>query len=212
NAYHEAAESGNIELIKLVQDAGGNPLSRDAHGTTPFSLVILKGDNVIKAVLGTNSRLIDSDGNTPLHIAIEKKADPSVLSLLLSMNYPVNTRNREGIIPLVIAAKNGMKEHVQLLIEQGADIYLTDNSGECALSIALTKQTALLDSMVKYAGKKVDIAGEGILHYAARLADISTLQKVLGMGLDRQSRNISGETPRDIAVRWQKTEAAELLR
>lgn len=212
NAYHEAADSGNIELISLVQKAGGNPLSRDAHGTTPFSLVLGKDNEVLKSVLGTNPRLIDSDGNTPLHIAIEKKASSSVLAQLLSMEFPVNTRNRDGVTPLVTAAKYGMKEHVQLLLEKGADIYLTDNEGDCALSIALTKQTALLDSMVKTSAQKTDIAGEGILHYAARLADTAVLQKVLGMGLDRQARNISGETPRDIAVRWQKTEAAELLR
>ncbi len=212
NAYHEAAESGNLELIKLIQEAGGNPLSRDTYGTTPFSLVLGQNETVIKTVLGTNQRLIDSDGNTPLHIALDKKADTAVLSLLLSMNYPVNTRNREGITPLVIAAKNGMKEQVQLLIERGADIYLSDNSGESAVSYALTKQTDLLDSIVKYAGTKVDIAGEGILHYAARLADISVLQKILGMGLDRQLRNISGETPREIAIRWQRMEASEILR
>lgn len=212
NAYHEAAESGNIELITLIQNAGGNPLSRDSHGTTPFTLSLDKGEEVIRAVLGTDSRLIDSDGNTPLHIAIEKRASPSILSLLLSMNFPVNNRNREGIIPLVMATKYGMKEHVQLLLEKGADMYLSDNSGECALSIALTRQTNLLDSIVKTSVTKVDIAGEGILHYAARLADISVLQKVLSMGLDRQARNISGETPRDIAIRWQKAEAAELLK
>lgn len=212
NAYHEAAESGNIELIKLVKSAGGNPLSRDAHGTTPFSLVLDKDTKIITAVLGTDARLIDSDGNTPIHIALDRKASPAVLSLLLSLQYPVNTRNREGITPLVTAVKNGMKEHVQLLIEKGADMFLADNSGDCALSIALTKQTSMLDSMVKNAGSKTDIAGEGILHYAARLADTTVLQRLLGMGLDRQMRSISGETPRDIAVRWQRTEEAELLR
>ena len=51
------------------------------------------------------------------------------------------------------------------------------------------------------------MAGEGILHYAARTGDITIIKKLLSMGLDRTSKNISGETAYDIAVRWQRESA-----
>jgi ankyrin repeat protein len=72
-------------------------------------------------------------------------------------------------------------------------------------------RNAILDEIVKLAGNKTDYQGEGILHYAARIADAKTVQKLLEKGLDRTVRNISGETPHDIAVRWQRKDIIDLL-
>ena len=212
NAYHEASLSGNPKLIALLQSAGGNPLSRDAQGVTPFSLVLNKKPEIIKAVLGSDKRLLDSDSNTPIHIALQNKANSSIIELLVSMQYPLNTRNKDGLTPLSIAVKANMTEQAKVLLENGADPFITDNERECPLSLAFTKQEDILNSMVKFAGNKTDYQGDGILHYAARIADVQTIQRLLSMGLDRTARNISGETPRDIAIRWQRNDIAELLK
>ena len=217
NAYHEAASTGNEKMISLILEAGGNPLSRDAQGVTPFS-IILQGQNekLIKAVLGTNSKLLDSDSNTPIHIALENNVSPKTLELLVDMNYPINIRNKDGITPLSIAVSKKLKEHTSVLLENGADPFITDNEKECPLSIIFKMEDgetrdAILDEIVKLAGNKTDYQGEGILHYAARIADAKTVQKLLEKGLDRTVRNISGETPHDIAIRWQRKDIIEML-
>lgn len=212
NAYHEAASTGNIQLINMVRTAGGNPLARDAHGVTPFSLVMDRSDGIIKAVLGDDPRLVDSDGNTPLHIATGNKIDAKKLSMLVAQKYPINGRNRDGITPLGLAVNASLIEQTAVLLENGADPFIVDNSGECALSLAIKKHTSILSSIVKAAGNRVDMAGDGILHYAARLADEETVKQLLSMGLDKSIRNITGETPYDMAIRWQRPNIADLLK
>lgn len=217
NAYHEAASTGNIQMIEVVQKAGGNPLARDAQGITPFSIILQgKDKNLIKAVLGTNSKLLDSDSNTPLHIALENDVSVEILDFLVDMNYPINTRNKDGITPLSVAVSKNLVGQAKVLLENGADPFITDNEKECAISIVLKKQDdtireEILNDIVKLAGNKTDYQGEGILHYAARIADANTIQKLLEKGLDRTVRNISGETPRDIAIRWQRKDIVDLL-
>ncbi len=213
NAYHEAAETGNTELIELIRIAGGNPLFRDTHGRTPFSLVLGKSVETIKAVLGNDKNLCDSDGNTPVHIAVLNKVDSSIIKLLVSMDYPLNRRNSLGLTPLTLAVKNNQVELTKILIECGADPFITDNSGECAVSLAIENNSDILNAIVQTTGNKKDMAGEGILHYAVRTGDKAIIKKLLSMGLDRTAKNISGETAYDIAVRWQREpEILDLLK
>ena len=213
NAYHEAAETGSVELINIIRSAGGNPLSRDSYGKTPFSLVLDKDVAVIKAVLGSDINLSDSDGNTPIHIAVMNRIAPQKLSMLLSLKYPINRRNSTGQTPLSIAVEANYQDTARILLENGADPFLTDNSGNCAVSIAIEGRPDILNSIVTTCGNAKDMAGDGILHYAARTADESVIKKLLSMGLDPHNRNITGETAHDIAIRWQRpAEIIQLLK
>ena len=204
NAYHAAAESGNIALINIIREAGGNALSRDTHGKTPFSLVLDKSEEVIKAVLGSNLNLSDSDGNTPIHIAVAGRVSYSKLSMLIAMRYPLNRRNSLGQTPLSLAVSTNQIDNAKVLLENGADPFITDNSGECALSSAIKNNPEILNCIVQAIGNEKDMAGDGILHYAAKTANADTVKKLISMGIDRTLKNISGETPYDIAVRWQR--------
>jgi ankyrin repeat protein len=109
------------------------------------------------------------------------------------------------LTPLNLAVKNSQIEIAKVLIECGADPFITDNSGECALSYAIESNSDILNYIVQILGNKKDMTGEGILHYAARTGDLLTIKKLLSMGLDKTMRNISGETAYDIAVRWQRS-------
>ena len=211
-AYHDAAETGDKALIESVRKAGGNPLARDIQGQTPLSLVLKKDVELIKTVLGANINLADSDGNTPIHIAVQNSAPNKTLTALIDAGYPADRRNRDGATPLLLAVKQDKKEAVRTILEKGADPFVTDNASESALSYALKHKSDMLNMIVQIAGKKRDIAGENILHYAAREADEETIRRLLSMGLDRTVKNISGETPYDTAIRWKRNEIAALLK
>jgi ankyrin repeat protein len=80
---------------------------------------------------------LDSDSNTPLHIALENNVSMDMLDFLISMDYPINTRNKEGITPLSIAVSKKLIGHTKTLLENGADPFVTDNTDECPISIIL---------------------------------------------------------------------------
>ena len=218
NAFHEAASTGNEKIISIIQQTGANPLSRDTHGITPLAIALQGQDKkLIKAVLGKNPKLLDSDSNNPIHIALNNNVTVEVLDLLIEMNYPVNTRNKDGVTPLAIAVKKNLNEHSILLLENGANPFISDNEKNCPLTIAFenlknSKDYSIIDNIVKLAGNKTDYQGEGILHYAARIADAKTVQLLVEKGLDKTVRNISGETPEDIAIRWKRKDIADLLK
>lgn len=213
NAYHAAALTGNIPIINMVRNAGGNPLSRDAGGDSPFSLVLKADISIIQAVLGNNTTIVDSDGNTPTHIAVERGASKNLLTQLLNMGYPVSQRNGKGMTALNMAVEKNNENLALVLLEYGADPYLSTPTGENALtSVFKTKNFTILDAIVKYNSAKTDRQGDTILHYAARTADKETASHLVAMNLDRTAKNITGETPAQMAERWDRPEIAEILR
>ncbi len=213
SAYHEAAMSKKLSLINTIRAAGGNPLSRDKEGNTPLSLVFDCDDQTIKAVLGNDTSIVDSDGNTPVHIAVEKKVDKSLLSMLLDSGYPVSQRNGQGITALNIAVSDNSKELALVLLERGADPFLASADGKNPITTAMKKKNMyLLDAIVKYNRNKTDMQGDGILHYAARYADEETAKHLVALGLDKRAKNISGETAEKMAARWGRPEIAAILK
>jgi len=213
NAFHEAVESTGSEVIALLRNAGANPMSRDSWGKTPLSLAFKKTPDTVMAVIGTNVNLVDSDGNTPLHIAVAERASEETLRALIAAHYPVNNRNRTGTTALLFAIKEGDEASCRILLSSGADPFATDNSGDSAVSVALVSRQNLLQILAEYAADKSDTVGDGLLHYAARMASAETVSRLLTLPrMNRASRNIAGETPYDVAVRWQHADIAELLK
>ena len=211
NAFHQAAILGDPQVLRLVRMAGGDPLSRDKDGNTPLSLVFNKGEAAINEVLGTNLNLSDSYGNSPIHVAVNSGVEPAIMDLLLVKSYPVNRRNSSGSTPITLAVSQGNLPLASILLQYGADPFISDNTGECAVSLALKGNQEILDQLVKQARTKTDISGEGILHYAARLSDAETIKRLLSMGLSKNQKSLAGERPYDIAIRWHRPDIAALL-
>ena len=65
--------------------------------------------------------------------------------------------------------------------------------------------------LVEYAGDRTDTIGDGLLHYAARLGNADTVRRLLTLPrIDRNAKNVAGETAREVAIRWQHPEIAEM--
>jgi len=213
NAYHEAVEFSSRDIITRLRRAGGNAMSRDFYGRTPLSLSFRKGPETVMAVIGTDTNIVDSDGNTPLHTAVTERASEDVLNALIAARFPVNNRNRTGSTALLLAVRSGQENLGRILLAAGSDPYASDNAGDSAVSIALVDMKGLVPVIAEFAADKTDTIGDSILHYAARIADIDTVKRLLTLPrIDRSARNVAGETARDIAVRWQRPEIAEVLR
>lgn len=213
NAYHEAAVTGDINIITAIRDAGVNPLSRDKQGNTPLSIALGSNIKTIKAVLGNNYNITDSDGNSPIHIIVKAGASNQLLQTLISDGYPIDTRNADGYTPLNYAIEADNVATALILLENGANPFQTiDKKGTNGVTIALDHNNKqMITNIVKYANSMTDIQGNTILHYAAKTCSIDTVKTLLSYGIDRNVKNVSGDTPYTIAVRWNRTEIAELL-
>lgn len=213
NSYHEAALTEDENVINLIRNAGGNPLSRDKNGNTPFSLCLSKQDSIIKAILGKDTSISDSDGNTPLHIAVQNNKE-SILKMLISSGYPLNTRNSDGYTPLAIAVEKDYNQLALILLENKANPFIQiDSNGNNAALIALkNNNVSILAGIAKCSSTMSDIQGNTILHYAARISNAATIQNLLSYGLDKNVKNIYDETPYTVAVRWKRSEAANILK
>lgn len=77
----------------------------------------------------------DSDGNTGLHAASDKKDNRMVLFLIEAGADP-NLQNHEGYTALMLAAANNDPDILTVLLEAGADPSLLNAAGETATDIA----------------------------------------------------------------------------
>ncbi len=211
--YHDAVTLGDKKIIAELRVAGANPLTRDKDGMTPFALTFPKEKNLMYAVLGKDKMVTDSDGNTPVHIAVQSCAADSVIHSLVANGYPFDTRNTSGYTPLSLAVASGQRDKASLLLKKGANPFIEiDSKGENAVTLAFKEKSGeLLGYIVKYAKDKTDVRGNTLLHYAARLADTVTLERLLDLGMDKDAMNVSGETPYDVARNWKKMDNAKLL-
>lgn len=213
NAYHEAVEYSGNDVIILIRMAGGNAMARDSYGRTPLSLAFKKSSETVLTVIGTNTEMVDSDGNTPLHIAIQEQCPADTLRALIAAKFPVNNRNRTGSTALLQAVQKNQIENAQILLSAKADPYASDTMGESAVTIALTNKKNFVPILAEWASDKTDTIGDGLLHYAARIGDADSIRKLLALPkIDRSMRNVAGETAYDIALRWQRNDIANLLK
>lgn len=213
NAFHAAAFTANKDIIKLIREAGGNALSRDKQGRTPFSIVIKKDFSIINEVLGNAYNITDSDGNSPIHIIVQNDGSPDLLRRLLKEGFPMDSRNADGYTPLGYAIEKNNEKISLILLENGANPFQPiDRKGTNAVTIALDKNNMqIISNIIKYAGNMTDIQGNTILHYAAKTCTPLIVNNLLKYGLDKNVKNVSGETPFTIATRWRRPEVAALL-
>ncbi len=213
NAFHAAAENADADIIAMLRKAGANPMSRDAYGTTPLALAFRRGHEIISAVLGDDTSVADSDGNTPIHLAVEEEAGEEILASLIAQGFPVNSRNRRGMTALSIALKKEDESAMRTLLQAGGDPFITDSEGHSVVESILSEKNEYITLLAEYTAGETDAMGDNLLHYAARLSSADIVHQLRNTQLvDPYAKNIEGETPADIAARWKRPEIQALLK
>ena len=132
---------------------------------------------------------------------------------MIEEGYPIDTRNADGYTPLNYAIEADNNPLALILLEHGANPFQTiDKKGTNGVTMALEHNNKqMISNIVKYANSMTDIQGNTILHYAAKTSSVETVKALLSYGIDKNVKNVSGDTPYTIAVRWKRPEIAELL-
>ena len=113
--------------------------------------------------------LEDIDESSLIHSAAEG-GNTSIIIKLLSPGLDVDSRNNDGLTPLMTAAISDKQNAFDVLIQNGADPSFKDNNGF------------------------------SVLHCAAQGRNTSIVNKLLSLGLDINLKNVYGVTPLTRAI------------
>jgi ankyrin repeat protein len=204
-----AIDSGELETAKALVAAGASILALDAEGQSPLSLAAKRGLPALDAILGpTNINAADSNGRSVLRLLVDGGATVQVAALALTKGAFPDARDGDSNTALHAALKAGNLAVAASLAAAGADIYATNRNGETPVSIAIGANNANgasagLDALKAIlAGPQLklqDATGATALHYAARVGANDAAAWLLEAGVDKNQRNILGETAADVA-------------
>ena len=130
-----------VEIAKLLLEAGANPSSKNAEGTTALMLAVeWRIPEIVTELLNRKADVnaVDKRGRTALTISVGRslsRPSSKTVESLLAAGADVNFRNGEKSTPLILACQNGDKALAQMLLDKGAKV--KDVDGDWALYHAL---------------------------------------------------------------------------
>ena len=132
SALMYAAEKGHLGIVTTLVQAGANVDRQGIEvGHTALNLAtISRHTQIVRSLLeaGADPDLTTHSGYTPLHIAAARDAD--IVNLLIDHGANVHIFDNEGHSALTEAARNGLEDIVESLLEKGVDVNaLSPNGG-----------------------------------------------------------------------------------
>lgn len=145
---HIAGQNGMPMIIDILLKNGADIETKNNAGRTALHEVALsEAESAAYAAgvllqLGAFVDVTDHWGNTPLHLSLlGHRIGIAETILKHGGRRIINEKNMDGATALHEASRVGFKKGVELLIENGADMTLTDNDGE--LPSCLRRETGV---------------------------------------------------------------------
>lgn len=156
----------------------------------------------------------DDDGNTLLHISVNRKSLNLLKILKNSNEFYSNIKNKDGDTPLNLAVKNNCSDIVAFLIENGADFRITNDAGISPLILANEKNSEQIFKSLLF---KVDINekdkdGNTLLHFAVQNKLINLSFFLINKGANILEENNNGDTPFSLSQTINLKEIETLMR
>ncbi|KAK8037890.1 ankyrin repeat-containing domain protein, partial [Apiospora phragmitis] len=184
--------------IKHHPPADGSDLMKVYHWCTDNQMDIDAASFALNAIDG-------STGTTPLHRAVEKEELEVVRNMLLHVAN-INVRDQlSDSTPLLVAATTRSRRMVQLLLEEGATVEVTDNSRMTALHRAQSKSGGMRVAELLLEARpdlldEVDNYGRTALYLACERGNEKMVQFLLECGAKPNIQGPGRCTPLMVAV------------
>ncbi len=179
-----SAAKGDLELLKIFIDGGGNPTLVDKLGRTPLMLSAKNGNIHVMSYLlklGVSVDVEDSSQNTALHYACAYGWVDCV-KILIQLGTDFNAKNSWSTTPLELALKKGRFGCAVLLLKQKVDVNVRDKHGVSLFNLLVASHLSQLckdkEVPLPWAIKQIlkredldvttaDTSGQTLLHYIA---------------------------------------------
>ncbi|CAL5058400.1 unnamed protein product [Urochloa decumbens] len=184
-----AAESGHVDIFRILVMAGADITIRSTEGKSLMSIIRQKSSETrdfFEQILLQASLTNTLTGQIlfrPLHYAA-RIGDKSSLLQLLKMGYDPNSLDEDGFTPLMHAAASGRLDSCKILVSHGgADYSLVNERNETALSLvrrSSRSSKATEEWLLDHLSRAHVLAGEELMKHT-REGKGSPHQKTLRM-------------------------------
>jgi len=210
---HIAVSMERVDLVTLLLRMGTSIHARNTRNRTPFQIALSGSPRMVSALL-TGGRVHNSDdmGSSTLHVAVQERASADIIRTIVAAGARINVVDSNGKTPLRLAVDLNSWEAVKIIADAGADPFIAAVDNKTPAELSFTKGTDCIRAI--FSGGAInarDSSGNTILHIAARHGSPDSINVLIHLGANRTIRNIATESPYDIAVRWNRTDNAELL-
>ena len=172
-----AAQRGLLENVKILIKYGANPDYRNPlTGMSPLLAAAAGGhDQVVRTLVkngGAYINLPDKSGRSAVFYAVDNN-QAAALRMLISLKANINEQDLAGTTPLMVASAKNSQECMDILLRQKR----------------------------KIRPLKTDSQGRNALFYSAYADDTAPASRLLGAGLDLNSRDQADNTPLLTAIK-----------
>merc|ERR1712126_398688 len=201
NPVFNAAYAGNLDILKLLVDAGAAlniKGGQTGQKTTPLiASVISKSTPTVEYLLNTKRVNVNSKDETGWSaLGIASRYGPSdIVRLLIRFGADVNKENTDGDTPLTYAAVFGNIEAVEELLKAGADINHQSKLGQTALFLAAQKDEKDLALLLIRKGANVNLLsskGFSAAYAAVENGDLEIVEALAKAGADLDVQGTPG--------------------
>lgn len=216
-----ACTKKNLEVIQDLVDHGANPLLRNKDGWNSFHIASREGDPLVLQYLLTVCpaawKTESTTGRTPLHTAAMHGCLEAVKVLLQRCHYEPDSRDRCGLTPFMDAIQCGHITVASLLLETHQScVSAEDSLGAQAIHrAAITGQNEAIQFLVSELGVDVNVRATAThltaLHYAAKEGHVRTIQTLLTLGADLNSKDAKNRSALHLACAGQHQACVEFL-
>ncbi len=121
NALGLALTEPSPRVLQVLLDWPATRIDqRNENDETPLMIAALRGNLPAAQGLLARGADVNKTGWTPLHYAATR-GDPALMRLLLEHHAYIDAESPNGSTPLMMAARYGTRDAVQLLLDAGAD-------------------------------------------------------------------------------------------
>jgi ankyrin repeat protein len=210
-----AIRGANIPAAKHLISSGADKFALTNSSLSSEDFIKAEGLDELLPLFKDNAPKSDTQGNSPLHYAVNQNGLTTVRNLLMADKSMIDERNKQGLTPLLLAISKLSYGISDLLLHYGADPNLERlDDGNTPLHIAAENGIVWLGEILIEYGAKVNTCnkeGATPLIVAMQGQQREFISLLLDRGASQEYIDKSGKSVRDYALAWGSSELVQML-
>jgi len=216
-SLHLAVESGHVDVVNMLLEAGADASAANIHGVTPLLIACVRNSSEIAlSVIRAGAELdtIARNGATPL-LAATQSDNEVIVNALLQAGADVEFMNSDGYTPLLVAVRHNSTRSLPAILRAGPNLRKAalDNISPAKLAV-MCNHSNVLKSLLEKGVDPDECTGTGsicLLNAAVCGSSVDTINVLLQSQADVNFQDGDGVTPLISAVRANRSSVAKTL-